>query len=552
MPLISRQVGATSQLLSIFVNDATVSTGAGLANIVASSVTFAWFRDNMSAVSSGTCTTGTLGTYGVSSFVQALSTNALGWYQFSPPNGVFLSGSSAAIHLSLAPSMAPLPILIELTKTDNQTYTSSQTIGIVLNPTSVSSLTAGVNVTSIQGSGVVTSAAGIQSINVTTIAGSAAITTAAGVLSTDMRTVLGTTPATSAAGVFDINILNVLNTKVTTTNAGLLDINLKNIVGTAAVTTSAGILAGVFDLARTANPNSTVTMSSFSISSMMVAGGVNVTSLMGSTPATNAAGVLTVDLKTIYGTAPVTTSAGILASVFDLARTANPNSTIAMSSFSISTQPVTVGGVNVTSIAGSAPVTSGAGILSITGTVNVTSMNMGVNVSSIVGTAAVTTSAGILASVLDLARTANPNSTVAFSSMSLSTQSVSVGSVNVSSIMGSPPITTSAGVLSVGWDLSNVLNPTSTVNLPGLSINAVTTAVNLPAAERNSIADAFLNRNVSSGVSSGRLVKEAFYAIRNKVDISAGIVYLTDDVTSSWAFAASTQAGNPLVSIDPT
>jgi len=248
MALIQRKIGTTSENLRVFINDATVSTGAGLANIVASSVTFAWSRDDMSTVSSGTCTTGTLGTYTVSSFVQALSTNALGWYEFDPPDGVFLSGRKAFIHLSGAPSMAPLPILIELTATDNQTSMSSQTISTTLN-------SLGVVMTDKSGYGVSSVNTGV---NVTSFA---------------------------------------INVGVSSVNTG---VNVTSVVGSPAVTSAAGILAYTFDLGRTANPNSTVTFSSLSLSTQSVTvGGVNVTSVGGSAIVTSSPGIITVSTQTI-------------------------------------------------------------------------------------------------------------------------------------------------------------------------------------------------------------------------------------------------------------
>ena len=129
----SRQIGTVNEIYNIFIRDVTNTSSAGLANVVASSVSFGWFRSDMSAVSTGTCTTGTMGSYSVSSFVQCNSSNALGWYQFSAPDGMFVSGRSAALHMYGAPNMAPIPIEIELTRTDNQSYLSSQTVSSVLN-----------------------------------------------------------------------------------------------------------------------------------------------------------------------------------------------------------------------------------------------------------------------------------------------------------------------------------------------------------------------------------------------------------------------------------
>lgn len=79
-------------------------------------------------------------------------------------------------------------------------------------------------------------------------------------------------------------------------------------------------------------------------------------------------------------------------------------------------------------------------------------------------------------------------------------------------------------------------------------------AMTLTAGERNSTADALLNRNVAGGSSAGRLVKHAFAAQRNKVEIVAGTmtVYDTDDTTPLWDAAITTTAGNPVTAIDPS
>jgi hypothetical protein len=85
-------------------------------------------------------------------------------------------------------------------------------------------------------------------------------------------------------------------------------------------------------------------------------------------------------------------------------------------------------------------------------------------------------------------------------------------------------------------------------------VSSITTGVEVSsviASVRADIADSLLNRNVSGGANTGRLVKEGLYVLRNKVDAGAGIVYQTDDTTSSWAFSVSTVAGNPIQVIDP-
>jgi len=134
---LSRKIGVTSQLVDVFVPDATVSTGAGLANIIASTVTLSWYRSDQAAVSTQTLTTGTLGTWAASTMTQASSSLALGWYQISLPNGVFATGSHAAALLYGAPSMAPVPITVDLS-----------TMAIPSLGVSVSSLTLPVGVSS--------------------------------------------------------------------------------------------------------------------------------------------------------------------------------------------------------------------------------------------------------------------------------------------------------------------------------------------------------------------------------------------------------------------
>lgn len=78
-------------------------------------------------------------------------------------------------------------------------------------------------------------------------------------------------------------------------------------------------------------------------------------------------------------------------------------------------------------------------------------------------------------------------------------------------------------------------------------------AMTLTSGERNFVADALLNRNIAGGSSAGRTVKQAVAVMRNKVEISGGIltVYDTDDVTPLYTAAVTTAAGNPVTAIDP-
>lgn len=76
----------------------------------------------------------------------------------------------------------------------------------------------------------------------------------------------------------------------------------------------------------------------------------------------------------------------------------------------------------------------------------------------------------------------------------------------------------------------------------------------LAATAAAEIADALLGRNVAGGSDGGRTVKQALYALRNRVAIGAGTmtVYQTDDTTSEWTAAVTTAAGDPISEVNPT
>lgn len=84
-------------------------------------------------------------------------------------------------------------------------------------------------------------------------------------------------------------------------------------------------------------------------------------------------------------------------------------------------------------------------------------------------------------------------------------------------------------------------------------IATLASGVALTAAERNSVADALLARNVAGGSSAGRTVKEALYRLRNRIAIVAGTatVYEVDDATPAWTAAVTTAASNPVSEVDP-
>lgn len=90
--------------------------------------------------------------------------------------------------------------------------------------------------------------------------------------------------------------------------------------------------------------------------------------------------------------------------------------------------------------------------------------------------------------------------------------------------------------------------------------NLAGTVSSLSVGERNEVADAFLNRDMSIGTDSGtsiiRTTRQALRFLRNKWgSITTGgtfAVYKEDDVTESWVgTVASTSSANPIIGVDP-
>ncbi len=118
------QVGKTSVILPVFLQDSSSSTGAGLGSLVynSSNLTCYYKRSNGTAsVAVSLATIATLGTWETGGFKLIDNTHALGLYEFDPPDAAFASGAQWVVfYFQGATNLAPTPILIELTTTDNQ------------------------------------------------------------------------------------------------------------------------------------------------------------------------------------------------------------------------------------------------------------------------------------------------------------------------------------------------------------------------------------------------------------------------------------------------
>lgn len=122
---------------------------------------------------------------------------------------------------------------------------------------------------------------------------------------------------------------------------------------------------------------------------------------------------------------------------------------------------------------------------------------------------------------------------------------------------GGLPTGNASGQVTVAGTASGAITNTSfaagAIDAAAIASDAITSA-ELATSAIDEIADGILNRNIAGGSSSGRLVKDAFRAIRNKSVISAGTltVYQEDDTTSAWtATVGSDPTAEPIISIDP-
>jgi len=109
--------GTTSKLLDIFIQDSSLTTGAGLTGLTYSSsgLTAYYYREGAASAVAITLATMTLGTWATGGFVVIDGTNMPGCYQLSIPDASLLTGAnSVVILLKGATNMAPLVLEIEL------------------------------------------------------------------------------------------------------------------------------------------------------------------------------------------------------------------------------------------------------------------------------------------------------------------------------------------------------------------------------------------------------------------------------------------------------
>lgn len=322
---LQRAIGQTSQILNLFVQDGSVSTGAGLANVPATTVSYTWFHNNQAAVSTGTAvSTASMGTYTSGAWTQISSSLALGWYQFGLPDGALAIGDCVGVHIYVSTGafpMVPLPIEIELVRDNPLQFTTSK---VFLAHTSTSPA----NVVQAQGQNVVTSASGQFQVS------TQALTYNVNVTSWANSTVVAT-----SSGVVDVNLVNIWNKSAVTSASGQLTVSTQTVDKT-------GYLVNVTSFSNTITTNANV-LQAYGSAIVTSASGqfrVSTQSLVGIVVSTQSLAGITVDIGTVYAQPLVTSGAGIL---------------------NVSTQTLAAGAGDIISVYGTPIVTSAGGIIRV-------------------------------------------------------------------------------------------------------------------------------------------------------------------------------------------
>lgn len=167
MAKLSIIAGTTSKLLRIFVQNSTVTTGAGLTALAfnTAGLTGYYIREGANATTQITLATQTLGTWATGGFIVVDGTNMPGMYEISIPNAAIAAGAkSVVIYYQGAANMAPVVLEVELTAVDNQSTAFGLSIAKTTNITGFNDIAA----SAVVSSGAITTSGGAVS-TVTTV-----------------------------------------------------------------------------------------------------------------------------------------------------------------------------------------------------------------------------------------------------------------------------------------------------------------------------------------------------------------------------------------------
>jgi hypothetical protein len=117
---LSLTAGTTGQITHVFIQDATVTTGAGKTALVHSDITAHYVRAGGTLTALTLETIATLGTWASTGnnylgFKLLHDTNAPGVYELHLPNNLLAAGAASVVLLLRATGAVPCPLEIQLT-----------------------------------------------------------------------------------------------------------------------------------------------------------------------------------------------------------------------------------------------------------------------------------------------------------------------------------------------------------------------------------------------------------------------------------------------------
>lgn len=123
MAKLQLKQGTTSKIVYIFIQDSSVTTGAGLTGLAfnTSNLVAYYVQPGGSATAITLATQTITGAYSSGGFVEVSSSNMPGVYRLDIPNAALTGATSVLVMLKGATNMVPCLLEIELTATDNQT-----------------------------------------------------------------------------------------------------------------------------------------------------------------------------------------------------------------------------------------------------------------------------------------------------------------------------------------------------------------------------------------------------------------------------------------------
>jgi hypothetical protein len=258
MPKISRQVGATSQIVEV-VAQSTASSPAGLplSGLVynTSGLTCYYKRNSASAdVAVTLATIATLGSFASGGFAAVDGANMIGLYEFHLPNAALASGADNVVFcFQGAANLAPLFLEIELTAINNQSTgfgllnVSSNLVEIAGSAVSTSTAQLGVNVVQYNAHTAVTDGNNYPSVNLVDIAGSA-VSTSTAQLGVNAVNIAGQAAQLDANNLLKVDLVDIAGTAVSASTAQL-GVNLVNIAGSAVSTSTAQLGVNAVNIA---------------------------------------------------------------------------------------------------------------------------------------------------------------------------------------------------------------------------------------------------------------------------------------------------------------